>query len=58
MARLHYVNPEECSKLLDGHYLTSDMFCLYGDGESDTCQGDSGGGVLWNKYDLIFDTSH
>ncbi|CAB3250336.1 unnamed protein product [Arctia plantaginis] len=49
MARLHYINPRECSKFLDGHNITADTFCLYGYGERDTCQGDSGGGVLWNN---------
>ncbi|KAL4719925.1 hypothetical protein ACJJTC_018723 [Scirpophaga incertulas] len=48
MAVLKYVSWKKCEKMnnLD---LSSDMFCLYGDGLTDTCQGDSGGSVLWNK---------
>lgn len=51
MALLKHVAPEKCSRLHGDYKLTKDMFCLYGEGERDVCQGDSGGAVLWNKWD-------
>ncbi|KAJ0182024.1 hypothetical protein K1T71_002746 [Dendrolimus kikuchii] len=56
MTHLNYVPRDECGKL---HQLklTSDMFCLYGNGTRDTCKGDSGGGVIWNGM-IVGITSH
>ncbi|XP_045457677.1 coagulation factor X-like [Melitaea cinxia] len=45
---LRYVARRECGKL-HKLKLTDDMFCLYGDGRRDTCKGDSGGGIVWNR---------
>ncbi|KAH9639868.1 hypothetical protein HF086_015719 [Spodoptera exigua] len=56
MAKLKYVPLEECSRLHKME-LSPDMFCLYGDGERDTCRGDSGGGVIWRRQ-LVGLTSH
>ncbi|KAM3964807.1 cationic trypsin-3-like [Aphomia sociella] len=56
MTTLQFVTTENCSKL-HGIKLTADMFCLYGEGERDTCKGDSGGGILWNGM-LVGITSH
>ncbi|XP_039763691.1 trypsin epsilon-like [Pararge aegeria] len=43
---LHYVSKEKC-EAENNLELGPEMFCLHGDGERDTCRGDSGGGVLW-----------
>ncbi|CAH0700410.1 unnamed protein product [Spodoptera exigua] len=56
MAKLKYVPLEECSRLHKME-LSPDMFCLYGDGQRDTCRGDSGGGVIWRRQ-LVGLTSH
>ncbi|XP_014362023.2 trypsin-1 [Papilio machaon] len=45
--KLQYVPKEKCESM-HNIKLTTDMFCLYGDGVRDTCKGDSGGGVMWN----------
>ncbi|XP_045536123.1 trypsin delta-like [Papilio machaon] len=44
---LRYVPPNKCMKS-NKVILTPDIFCLFGDGQRDTCKGDSGGGILWN----------
>ncbi|KAM3964808.1 trypsin epsilon-like [Aphomia sociella] len=48
MVKLRYISRNNCS-LMSEVQLSSDMFCLYGDGKRDTCRGDSGGGILWNR---------
>ncbi|XP_062524316.1 chymotrypsin-1 [Bombyx mori] len=53
---LGYVPSRQCGRF-HNLSLTPDMFCLYGDGERDTCKGDSGTGVLWNGY-IVGITSH
>ncbi|XP_028157529.1 serine protease 52-like [Ostrinia furnacalis] len=45
---LRYVPNKECSDM-NALQLTEGMFCLYGDQQRDTCRGDSGGGIVWNK---------
>ncbi|CAK1550129.1 unnamed protein product [Leptosia nina] len=45
---LRYVPKKDCEKMHKMKF-TSDMFCLYGEGDRDTCKGDSGGGVLWHR---------
>ncbi|XP_013133437.1 PREDICTED: trypsin-like [Papilio polytes] len=45
--RLQFVPKGKCERMHQIK-LTTDMFCLYGDGVRDTCKGDSGGGVIWN----------
>ncbi|PZC81123.1 hypothetical protein B5X24_HaOG200402 [Helicoverpa armigera] len=56
MASLTYVTVSRCSELHKIE-LSKDMFCLYGEGDRDTCRGDSGGGVLWNGR-IVGLTSH
>nr|XP_026487135.1 trypsin delta-like [Vanessa tameamea] len=55
-ANMYYVSKERCmnENKID---LGPEMFCLHGNGESDTCRGDSGGGVLW-KGGLVGIVSH
>ncbi|XP_038211453.1 trypsin V-B-like [Zerene cesonia] len=45
---LRYVPKKECEKMHRMKF-SADMFCLYGDGDRDTCKGDSGGGVMWHS---------
>jgi hypothetical protein len=52
MTNLAFVSSKACGKM-HGLQLTPDMFCLYGGGVTDTCRGDSGGGITWKKYNLI-----
>ncbi|XP_061707980.1 trypsin epsilon-like [Cydia pomonella] len=47
--QLRFVSLNKCRRKHHGSRLTEDMFCLYGDGIRDTCQGDSGGAILWNR---------
>ncbi|XP_059046213.1 trypsin epsilon-like [Achroia grisella] len=48
MIYLRYIPRANCSRMTNVR-LSSDMFCMYGDGQRDTCRGDSGGGILWNR---------
>ncbi|XP_031763803.2 trypsin epsilon-like isoform X1 [Galleria mellonella] len=48
MVQLRYISRDKCSHM-NNVQLSPDMFCLYGDGRGDTCHGDSGGGILWNR---------
>ncbi|XP_063359026.1 chymotrypsin-1-like [Cydia amplana] len=48
-AKLRFIPRKECLKEYEGVIFSHDMFCLYGNGTSDTCKGDSGGGILWNN---------
>ncbi|KAL0849449.1 hypothetical protein ABMA28_013732 [Loxostege sticticalis] len=45
---LRYVPRRDCSHM-SGLELRAGMFCLFGDQVTDTCRGDSGGGIVWNK---------
>ncbi|XP_045512977.1 chymotrypsin-1-like [Pieris brassicae] len=45
---LRYVPKKDCERMHKMKF-TADMFCLYGEGNRDTCKGDSGGGVLWRR---------
>lgn len=47
-AKMRYVDKQSCERE-NSVSLSPEMFCLYGDRVRDTCQGDSGGNVLWNK---------
>ncbi|CAK1602872.1 unnamed protein product [Parnassius mnemosyne] len=46
--QLRFISRESCNTYYRG-FLSPDMFCLYGDGKRDTCQGDSGGGIVWKN---------
>ncbi|XP_047987704.1 trypsin-1-like isoform X2 [Leguminivora glycinivorella] len=48
-AKLILIPRKDCLKDFKGVTFSRDMFCLYGNGTSDTCKGDSGGGILWNN---------
>ncbi|RVE48787.1 hypothetical protein evm_006561 [Chilo suppressalis] len=56
MTNLRFVPSKRCSRLHKVN-MTADMFCLYGEGVTDTCKGDSGGGILWNDL-VVGVTSH
>ncbi|XP_041970057.1 trypsin epsilon-like [Aricia agestis] len=45
-ASLSFVDTRDCTEW-NKLAVSADQFCLYGDGERDTCRGDSGGPILW-----------